>query len=173
MPEDDKLEWIIDLRSSNQKVLLRLYRFAENKSKVLPCDKIGRSVFQFLVGAGFSLWRGAFLIDAKRKPPEINEAGTELLKRLVRHNAVGYTQDRQMKDWMSGYYLNNAQWRLLYAWEELNKDNEDQMPDTLCRLQDLNYSGTEEELPMELWEASHAAFLELLHLLEKRFDRKT
>ena len=172
MPESDNFEWLIKARSLNQEALLRLYRFAKDKSEELRCDAIGRSVFALLTGAGFSLWRGAFLSDATRRWSMITADGTKLLERLVRDNAVAYPQDRETREWMAGYYLNNAQWRLLLAWRELEREGyQGQVPDVLLRLKHFEDRGTEEEPPMELWDASHAALLELFDLLEKRVGR--
>ena len=121
MTESDNFTWLVKARASNQEVLLRLYRFAKDNSEELQSNATARSVFTLLVGAGFSLWRAAFLGDATRKWSSIIADATKLLERLVRDNAVAYPQDREMREWMAGYYLNNALWRLLMAWQQLEK----------------------------------------------------
>ncbi len=121
MPQSDNFAWLIKARAVNQETLLRLYRFANQNSQELRDKPMARAVFVLLVGAGFSLWRAAFLSDAIRSWPQIIQDATKLLKRLVGDNAVAYPQDRETREWMAGYYLNNARWRLLLAWEELRK----------------------------------------------------
>ena len=120
-PEPDNFGWLIKARVLNQEVLLRLYRFAKAPDKP-QSDEISRSVFALLVGAGFSLWRAAFLGDATREPSKITEDAIKLLERLVRDNAVNYPQDRETREWMAGYYIKNAIWRLLMAWQFLEKE---------------------------------------------------
>ena len=64
---------------------------------------------------------------------------------------------------------NNAQWRLLIAWKQLKRQgHRGSMPVALQRVKKYEARGAEKELPIELWNTSHAALHELLDLLEKR-----
>ena len=170
MTESDNFTWLVKARASNQQVLLRLYRFAKDNFEMLQCNAMWRSVFALLVGAGFSLWRAAFLGDATRQWSMIISDATKLLERLVRDNTVAYPQDRDTREWMAGYYLNNAAWRLLMAWRDVEREGyEGPMPGALLRLKDLEDRGSEEESPIELWDISHGALLEVLDVLESKF----
>lgn len=165
MSESDNFDWLVKARASNQEVLLRLYRFVKGNSQTLQSDAIKRTVFALLVGAGFSLWRAAFLGDAERKWPAIIGHSEQLLKRLVQDNAVNYTQDRETREWMAGYYINNAQWRLLMAWQKL--ENSSLQSNALEKLKRFEDRGAEEESLIELWDTSHEALLDLLNALSK------
>jgi hypothetical protein len=172
MAKLDNFNWLVKARASNQEALLRLYRLAKDNPEKLQSDEMGRSLFTLLIGAGFSLWRAAFLSDARREWTRIVEDATQLLERLVRDNAVAYPQDRETREWMAGYYLNNAQWRLLIAWKQLKcQGHRGSMPVALRRVKKYEDRGAEQELPIELWNTSHAAFRELLNVLEKRLHR--
>ena len=166
LPEPDNFTWLIEARALNQELLLRLYRFAR-KSNELEHNAIIRSVFSLLVGAAFSLWRAAFLGDATRQSPKITEHATKLLERLIRDNAVAYQQDRDTREWMAGYYINNAIWRLLMAWHYIEKEeHHTPMPQALLRLKDFEDRGSEQESPIELWNTSHEAITALLDNLD-------
>jgi len=169
----DNFDWLVKARASNQEVLLRLHRFAKENSERLQCDPTGRSVFALLVGASFSLWRAAFLSDASRKwSTTINDA-TVLLERLVRDNAVAYPQDRETREWMSGYYLNSAQWRLLIAWRYLDRDGTaGPMPEALSQLKEIEEESAEQEPPIVLWEKSDGALRELLEIMQARLSKR-
>lgn len=172
MANPDNFNWLVQARASNQEALLRLYRLAKGNSEKLQCDEMGRSLFTLLVGAGFSLWRAAFLSDAHREWARIIGDATQLLERLVRDNAVAYIQDRETREWMAGYYLNNAQWRLLIAWKQLKlQGHRGSMPVALRRVKRYEDRGVEQELPIELWNTSHGALRELMGVLEQRLRR--
>ena len=169
MANPDNFNWLVKARASNQEALLRLYRLAKGNSEKLQCDEMGRSLFTLLIGAGFSLWRAAFLGDALREWTRIIGDATQLLERLIRDNAVAYPQDRETREWMAGYYLNNAQWRLLIAWRQLKlHGHRGSMPVALRRVKKYEDRGMEQESPIELWDTSHAALGELLGVLEQR-----
>jgi hypothetical protein len=74
--ESDNFDWLVPARGSNQQLLLRLYRFAKEHEDALCRDATGRSVFGFLVGASFSLWRAAFLSSDLLRPFVVNPSAT-------------------------------------------------------------------------------------------------
>jgi hypothetical protein len=164
-PETDNFTWLIKARTSNQEALLRLYRLnITDKS-----NPVSQQTYTLLVGAAFSLWRAAFLSDATRKAHNITEDATKLVKRLIQDNAVAYPQDRDTREWMVGYYINNAIWRLLIAWKFIKKEQDNEpMPQALLSLKDFNERGAENESPVDLWNSSHEALSEILHILESR-----
>jgi hypothetical protein len=118
------LKWVVQYRTINQHSLLQLYKLGKTQEASIVSDSAHRSVFALLVGAGFSLWRAVTLSDVRRTWPEIVGDANKLLLRLVQDNAVGYPQDRDTREWMGGYYLNNAKWRLIRARDELSKTNQ-------------------------------------------------
>lgn len=69
-------------------------------------------MFGLLVGAAFSLWRAAFLVDAERDWPKILEKAETFLEAVVEDNTINYLQDKNTRNWTVGYYLNNARYRL-------------------------------------------------------------
>ena len=166
--ETDNFTWLIQARTSNQETLLRLYRLnITDKS-----NPVSQQTYTLLVGAAFSLWRAAFLSDATRKSHNITEDATKLVKRLIQDNAVAYPQDRDTREWMVGYYINNAIWRLLIAWKFIKKEQDDEpMPQALLRLKDFDERGAENESPVDLWNSSHAALSAILHILESRTQK--
>jgi hypothetical protein len=119
--ETDNYTWLIKARALNQEVLLRLYRLKVTDKS----NRVSQYIYTLLVGAAFSLWRAAFLSDATRELDKITEDATKLLKRLIQDNAVAYPQDRDTREWMAGYYINNAIWRLLIAWQFIEKEDKD------------------------------------------------
>jgi hypothetical protein len=140
----ENFEWLVKARCENQSQLLRLYRFSETgkNEKLLQEDSKKQDLFALLVGAAFSLWRAAFLSDTTRQWPATSSAAKELLKILLEDNAVPYGKDRSTKEWMGGYYLNNAVFRLLEARAILHEI----MPDiktnpALSALDQFNKSG--------------------------------
>lgn len=71
--------------------------------------------FSYLVGAAFSLWRAAFLTDVedKRPPKEVQESIRKFLHPLIRDNIINFAQDRDSSNWSVGYYLSNANFRII------------------------------------------------------------
>lgn len=104
--------WLVESRSKVQHLLLELYRFLKDNRSTLEQRGFERSVFGLLVGAAFSLWRAAFLANAERSWPDILKKAEDLLQIVVEDNAISYLQEKKTEDWMVGYYLNNARYRL-------------------------------------------------------------
>jgi hypothetical protein len=161
-------EWLVAARSRNQANLLRLQTFSKQPQfDGLAADEIWRSVFSLLVGAEFSLWRGAFLVDIQRTWPTVLADAKKLLETLVRDNAVNYPQDRNTREWMSGYYLNNARLRLSWALGKIPPaslqfcDKE-----VLERFKGLAESDIEKRCPTEYWDLLHDTAEQLFLALE-------
>jgi hypothetical protein len=106
------LRWVVGARAKNQRRLYDLLRYGRTHCDAIECDDDRQTVFTLLVGAGFSLWRAAPLSEVERSNAKIAEAANQLLDRLVRDNSIGYPQDQDTREWMGGYYVNNAKWRL-------------------------------------------------------------
>lgn len=147
-------ELLIERRRKNQDSLANLLiSVSKKKADQNWKSEDHKRLFAYLVGSAYSLWRAAFLTDAKRKWAEILEDAEKLLLRLIRDNAVAYPQERETREWMSGYYLNNARFRLLRANELLNKllpNRKDPIP--IKNLLGLNKKGTTNQVPPLTWE---------------------
>ena len=57
----------------------------------------------------------------QREPDEVMADAKSLAARVLQHNAVAYPQEIANKEWMAGYYLNNARYRLLNAREYISQ----------------------------------------------------
>jgi hypothetical protein len=113
---DEHYAWLVGARYKSQDLLRRLYAFWKGQGygkDLLTRDHEREAVYTLFLGAAFSLWRAAFLSDTTRGWKEILEDSGGLLVKLLRDNAIGYPQDRDTKEWMGGYYLNNAMFRLV------------------------------------------------------------
>lgn len=109
-------EEVVERRRKNQESLCTLFRIAEARHAILSTtanEAWERDVFHLLVGAGFALWRSAFLCHAARTPPILLGQATALLNLLLRDNAFTYPNERTTKEWTVGFYLNDARYRLI------------------------------------------------------------
>lgn len=161
-------DWLVSARSRNQLHLLRLNNCTDGPQfKALCGNQPWRSIYSLLVGAAFSLWRGAFLIDIDRTWSSVLEDAKKLLQTLLRDNAVNYTQDRNTREWMSGYYLNNARLRLSWALRQMPPaslkacDSE-----ILKRFMNLAESDIGKQCPTEYWDLLQDMSEQLLLALE-------
>lgn len=139
---------------------------------MLQRHEIGRRLFGYLVGSAFSLWRAATLSDTTRSWDAILDDAQKLLHRLIHDNAVAYPQDRDTKEWMGGYYLNNARFRLLRARVLLGELYPTFSSPALTRLEELDRSGTTGRRPSDCWEIFHESMVDMLGMLEKRLAHK-
>lgn len=100
------LDWLVVARCEIQKLMLEYY----NNSKSLS-DKESH----LTVGALFSLWRAVFLVESEnveRNMSSITIDARSYLKKLIVINAINFGDDMEMRTWSSGYYLNNARYRV-------------------------------------------------------------
>lgn len=101
---------LVRRRTAVQKSILRLWSFGRKRLDRLQRAQV--TLFHLLLGAVFSLWRAAFLVQGGRSRQELNRHAFEFLEVLSWDNAIGYPQDRAKRAWTAGYYLNNAYYRL-------------------------------------------------------------
>lgn len=114
MPNSEAdFEWLIDARRNIQLDLLALHTMAERHPTHLQGQHL--AAFSTLVSAAFSLWRAAFLSDIEQKRAHVFNAATNLLNELLTTNAIPFSMDLRLSDWMFGYYLQNAVERLARA----------------------------------------------------------
>ncbi len=74
-----------------------------------------RPPYQLLCGAAFCLWRSAFMFSAQPDWEESAHPARAVIKRLLDHNAIGYTEESTNRDWFVGFYLNSAELRIRLA----------------------------------------------------------
>jgi hypothetical protein len=104
-------EWLVAARNEIQTFMLRLY--TESQRGKLSKDQ--KREWHLLLGAVFSLWRAVFLVlpeDMERKPKEQDQDAMKYLERLIDANAITFADEVSRSNWTSGYYLNNARYRL-------------------------------------------------------------
>lgn len=99
------LDWLVEARNRIQSVMLRLLQRWEE----LPSYQR-----QEVLGAAFSLWRAVFLLvrDAEQTLDPVDAAARKFLDRVVRTNAVTFSDDMRTRAWSSVYYVENAMHRI-------------------------------------------------------------
>lgn len=107
-----ELEWLIGSRADLQRLLVDILFFLKENPKLEAFGNEHRSTVSLFVGAGFSLWRAAFLVDADRSGDSITSDAQDLLAKLIAENTISFQDDRRMRNWTVGYYLNNARHRI-------------------------------------------------------------
>lgn len=114
--QTEELAWLVEHRHKIHAFLLDLW-------KVLPDKSVKGSrpvnVLQLLVGAGFSLWRAAFLANERRSWEYNAQHAKDFLLKVIKDNAITYTQEQQTSEWAVGYYLNSAYLRLKMGYDAL------------------------------------------------------
>jgi len=172
--ESEHYGWLVKARAANQELLLDLLRFGAQHREALHCTDHDRTAFALFVGAGFSMWRAAFLTDTARTWSAILDDANKLLETLVRDNAINYLHDRWTREWMGGYYINNARWRLAYARENLApyKPNPRSDSEDLTNLDRLHAGGIEATRARDSWDVLHAALVEMFGRLKASVENR-
>ena len=105
-PEDQSgLDWLVEARNQIQSLMLRLLNHWEE----LPTYRR-----QTVLAAAFSLWRAVFLLakDPTQSLDPVDTAAKKFLDRVIRTNAVNFSDDIRMRAWSSVYYVENAVQRI-------------------------------------------------------------
>src|SRR5262249_34957451 len=108
----EHLEWLVSRRNKVQTDLFRLHRLAVLRRSELLDDLTNLGIVHLMVGAPFSLWRAVFLGNVSLSMDAIALDAERFLKTLIEDNAINYPQDRSMREWTFGYYVNNAAMRI-------------------------------------------------------------
>jgi len=159
-PQD--LEWLVERRSRIQSLLLRLHNLLDNCSEQNESSKL--LVLHLLIGAGFSLWRSVFLVDYGRTLEKTNEHAKEFLRLLIKDNMISYAQDDRTRTWTSGYYINNAYFRLHLAQERLSITNTSLAKSVTSFLNEQRIAADVYE-STKTWDNAHDAAMEILEKL--------
>lgn len=159
-------KWLNAARLDSQNALLQLYAFGVNNRRAIKSKGHPRQAFGLLVGAAFSLWRAAFLCDTRRTTAREAEGALVLLDKVIEENIVGFPTERTSKEWMGGYYLNNALFRLGVVLDRhLHPIPTGPAIDAFQRLQKTEMSGAR---PMVAWRVLNDALVSMIEALERR-----
>lgn len=168
MEKPNDYVWLVESRSKVQHVLLDIYTFLKDNPE-LQQREFERSVFGLLIGAAFSLWRAVFLTSADRSWPSILEAAEDMLKLVLEDNAITFQQDKRTRNWMAGYYLNNARDRLVRV---RSKFVEVMDADRLAQIPQLDYvqssGGITETDAAIVWDKTYEALRAAFELIKQR-----
>ena len=162
-------KWLVGARKDSQDLLLCLLDYQIQNKGALRRDP-SRSVFALLVGAAFSLWRAAFLSNAKRIWPKILNDANYLLDKVLKDNAITFQNELDMREWTGGFYLNNAKYRLVeasYMLKISKKSHADNNQVAFKQFEKLKQSGIENKSATESWDTLYKASREMYNLLER------
>lgn len=170
MESYEDYSWLIESRSKIQRLLMELYMFLKDNRRSLQQREFERSVFGLLVGAAYSLWRAAFLVDAERDWPKILKRAEDFLKSVVRNNIINYKEDKDTSSWSVGYYLNNARYRLSRV---LSKYDDITDPRVMAGIREFQSfkediqraGGIDERDPTAVWNGTYDALYAAFKLL--------
>ena len=103
--DNKDLDWMVERRNQIQTLMVRVLRAR---------GKLQSSDWQLLVGAVFSLWRAVFICDPDdmTEKIDIETIAGRYLTKVIETNAISFADDKQMRGWAGGYYVNNALFRL-------------------------------------------------------------
>lgn len=111
------LIWLVASRNEIQSLLLELYN---QRPEVDPrnggFNEQRLKQWNLLVGVAFSLWRAVFLVvdadDEGRDPTKVGTNAQTFLLKVIKANSITFGDDVSTHGWSSGYYLNNARYRI-------------------------------------------------------------
>jgi hypothetical protein len=98
------LDWLVLARNDIQSLMLQLLQRWETIS-----DERQR---QHATAAAFSLWRAVFLLvkkaEANQSIDRVDSAAKAFLEKVIRTNAIAFSDDMHLRLWSSVYYVENA-----------------------------------------------------------------
>ena len=164
---------LIEQRARNQELMLRLLTYLQKHKKTLSRpENLERSTLTLFVGACFSLWRAAFLLDAKRTSKLIVKDAESFMEKLLTDNVITYPQDRQTLNWMGGYYLNNAQYRIARILEKLEIVKRSTEPDIEAFQNSRSKSFDSVKDSLETWDVYFRALNKAFEIFSSKAGRK-
>ena len=118
----EHLDWLVESRARNQRACLEIFKSIEAFPDRAKSRKF-RSQTYYLVSVAFSLWRAAFLADHQGgEGTEVFSDARAFLAQIITNNAIGYTQDRNSREWTFSYYMiaaANSLAKLSERWPEI------------------------------------------------------
>jgi hypothetical protein len=118
---------LVQQRNRTQELLLDLLKIAVHEDEGVKIIPEFNSIFQLVVGVTFSLWRAIVLAQTPIEPLSALEHAEVLLKRLVAFNTIAFSDEKDTKCWMCGFYIANIQYRMWHLHNEFqaNLENEE------------------------------------------------
>ena len=110
MSDLDEIRWI----NQNRIAVLQLTDEFSAFLQKLPTENttpIVQKATMKCVGAAFSLWRAVPLVNDLNVEDTVGQAKSYIAKVLA-DNAILYGDDKRMRAWSFGYYVNNAIYRI-------------------------------------------------------------
>jgi hypothetical protein len=119
LSEPERLSWLIESRSKIQRLSLDILVLLEMRQITDSGDVMVRTAAGLLVGSAFSLWRAVFLSHPSQKWEDNLEAAKKYLRRVLRDNQISFEDDKELRKWAFGYYINNVRYRMLRLCDEM------------------------------------------------------
>ena len=111
--ESDFRIWLVEKRNDCQQSCLDLLMTLEDRRYAAELKRGKFSLpAQDLVGIAFSLWRAVFLADKESKLGVPLAHSKKFLDKIVRTNAIAFSQEIESNEWSFNYYFTNARNRL-------------------------------------------------------------
>jgi hypothetical protein len=122
--------WLIQNRSSVLEFMIDLQWMGSEYMDYLSGDRGKEQVrlLALLIGAGYGLWRSAYLLSDSADRPKLYVNSIDFMDYLLRNNSIGFMQDMNLQDWVGGHYLTNAILRLNLVRPALKLENEVKPP---------------------------------------------
>jgi hypothetical protein len=125
LTEDERLTWLVESRSNIQHLSLTVLTLLRKIQNLPQENLVEREVVGLLIGSVFSLWRAVFLSHKSREwTDNLNEA-EEFLKKVIKENAIGYSDESARRVWVFGYYTNNARFRIRRMCDKMSEIEEE------------------------------------------------
>jgi hypothetical protein len=111
--DDEFPHFLVPARNNIQRQLLRLQVLLGRPS----AERSRNRLLLWMLGVGFSLWRAVFQSGNSLDVERNLDRARWFLNEIVRNNAAAY--GTELNSWSLGYYLSNARFRIVAAYEEL------------------------------------------------------
>jgi hypothetical protein len=112
VPEETHLRWLVENRNAIQSLMLEVLTLLRHRESELKSNVSKLALSHLMIAAAYSLWRAVFLGNVSLAETKIASDAEKFLLTLIRDNAIGYVQEREMREWTFGYYTNNARFRI-------------------------------------------------------------
>jgi hypothetical protein len=159
-----RLYIVVRGRSRIQDLALKLLYILKDHRGIRDAYGDGNNPYDLLAGATFSLWRAIFLAESAADWDAILMNAEAYLEKVIRDNAITYSDDWNNRKWSFVYYLTNARYRLS-DFAEINPAFRARLP----KDKSLASIGKSPIGPnrLEIWEDHCEALADAIDLLEE------
>ena len=116
------LDRLVKQRNRVQEILFTLCKLVREHEDRLKKEERHNAMFQLLVGTTFSLWRAIVLAGKPFEPDAALEASRKLLNKVVSDNTIAFSDEKEARRWMSGFYVSSIQYRLAHLHQNFAED---------------------------------------------------